>query len=296
MKPGFLSHTVMYGGYPAIMVLSIGLHSMIHAQGTSLLVATYIPIVVGAIAVTLLEWQCPHRREWWASKIEILQDSIFMAVIQAILPKFLSFIIALTMLKYFAAHDLALEGWWPTEWPVAGQVLLMIFTADFFRYWLHRIAHEWEGLWRFHAVHHSPHKLYWLNVGRFHPVDKSLQFLFDALPFILLGVSAQVLGMYMVCYAINGFFQHCNVELRLGLLNYLVSGPELHRWHHSQWKEESNHNYGNNVIVWDLVFGTYYLPKDKLVGDLGLLNRQYPASFVEQLKTPFIPGLDKRRT
>ncbi len=143
-------------------------------------------------------------------------------------------------------------------------------------------------------MHHAPHKLYWLNVGRFHPIDKGLQFLFDVLPFILLGVGEEVLGLYLVCYALNGFFQHSNIEVRLGVLNYVISGPESHRWHHSRFKEESNHNYGNNLIIWDWLFGTWYLPEDKHVDELGLVNRRYPTSFLKQMMTPFIAGADKR--
>ncbi|MEM7537661.1 MAG: GH3 auxin-responsive promoter family protein, partial [Chloroflexota bacterium] len=155
-------------------------------------------------------------------------------------------------------------------------------------------SHNSEFLWRLHAVHHSPEKLYWLNVGRFHPLEKAIQFLFDALPFILVGVSEEVLSLYFVFYAINGFFQHCNIELRFGFLNYIISSPELHRWHHSRLIHESNSNYGNNIIIWDLLFGTRYFPKDAHVKELGLINNRYPDTFQAQLKTPFTPGLDKK--
>ena len=127
----------------------------------------------------------------------------------------------------------------------------MLLSADFLRYWLHRAYHEVAFMWPFHAVHHSPHKLYWMNVNRFHPLDKASQYIFDAMPFVLLGVSEEVLALYFVFYAVNGFFQHCNIDVRLGVLNYVVSGPELHRWRHSIHPEESNQNYGNNLIVWD---------------------------------------------
>lgn len=149
------------------------------------------------------------------------------------------------------------------------------------------LHHRWGFLWRFHSVHHSPHKLYWINVGRFHPIEETLQFLLDALPFILVGVSEEVLSLYFVFYSINGFFQHCNIELKLGYLNYIISGPELHRWHHSMVLKESNKNYGNNLIVWDLLFGTWYLPEAKEVSELGLQNRNYPLDFLNQLKSPF---------
>ena len=116
---------------------------------------------------------------------------------------------------------------------------------------------------------------------------------YDALPFVVLGVSPEVLALYFVFYGLNGFFQHCNIEMRMGFLNYIISGPELHRWHHSKFGEESNNNYGNNLIIWDLLFGTWFLPSDREVGDLGLINRNYPLGFMHQLGTPFVGGLDK---
>jgi len=83
----------------------------------------------------------------------------------------------------------------------------------------------------------------------------------DVLPFMILGVSEEVIGLHFVLYAINGFFQHCNIDLKYGWLNYVVSSSDLHRWHHSRNPEESNHNYGNNIILWDLLFNSFFLPK-----------------------------------
>ena len=50
---------------------------------------------------------------------------------------------------------------------------------------------------------------------------------------------------------------------------------------------ESNANYGNTVIVWDLVFGTWFLPKDREIQDLGLQDRAYPRSFLGMMRAPF---------
>ena len=114
-------------------------------------------------------------------------------------------------------------------------------------------------------------------------------------PFILVGVGVEVLALYFVFYAVNGFFQHSNVDAKYGVLNWVVSGAELHRWHHSRLVEESNRNYGNNLIVFDLMFGSWFLPRDRRVGELGLINRDYPLDFGAQMKTPFVAGLDKKR-
>ncbi len=278
--------------YPGIIASAVIAHYVCIYRGVDLQLSTYGPVLFGALMVTVLERKYPHRESWLADRESVLHDSAYMLLVQILLPRFLSFFIAVTLLRTLASHEITINHAWPHEWPMYAQVILMLLCAEFMRYWVHRLAHTWPALWRLHAVHHSPHKLYWMNVGRFHPFEKAIQFLFDALPFIVLGVSEHVLALYFVFYAINGFFQHCNIDLRLGSLNYIISGPELHRWHHSKFPEESNQNYGNNLIVWDLLFGTWFLPRDRLVDELGLPNRNYPLHFVAQLKAPFIKGLD----
>ena len=279
--------------YPLVMATGIGLHYLLLHLNFELTLATYIPVILGALAITCLELRHPQRKEWLANSNDVLNDSTYMVVVQIVLPRILSFAFAITLLSYLKTRNMTFESWWPHHWAVFMQAILMILSADFLRYWLHRFSHEWPLLWRLHAVHHSPHKLYWVNVARFHPIEKAIQYLFDALPFIILGISEEVLALYFVFYSINGFFQHCNINLRLGFLNYIVSGPELHRWHHSKVPKESNQNYGNNLIVWDVLFGTRFLPADREVDTLGLINRKYPMPFISQLKTPFIKGIER---
>jgi len=280
--------------YPTVIAFCLILKGIV-LHNYSLHVSTYIPVVLGAFAIALLERTCPYRKEWLPNRLDVASDVTFMVMVQVILPKLLSFFVAIKLLEYLRANGITLRGYWPHDSTPFFQALLMVLTADFLRYWLHRASHEWYLLWRLHAVHHSPHKLYWVNVGRFHPMDKALQFLFDSLPFIILGISKEVLGIYFVFYSINGFFQHCNINLRLGFLNYIISGPELHRWHHSFVIREANRNYGNNLIIWDLLFGTWFLPRAREIERLGLKNREYPLDFVTQLRTPFIKGIDQEQ-
>src|SRR4029079_87228 len=85
---------------------------------------------------------------------------------------------------------------WPHAWPIWAQVALMVLTVDLMRYWLHRALHQYDLLWRLHAVHHSVGRLYWLNTSRFHPIEKALQMMLDSLPFLLMGVRAEVRALY----------------------------------------------------------------------------------------------------
>jgi ornithine lipid hydroxylase len=280
--------------YPATILLTLAVYFGANQLGASLLVSTYAAVFLGAALVTLFEWLLPERQEWSADRESVVSDFAFMVLVQMLLPKFLAFLAAVSLVRWLETANLALNGFWVHSWPVPAQALLMLLLADFFRYWLHVACHRSEFLWRMHSVHHSPEKLYWLNVGRFHPVEKAAQFFLDALPFILAGVGPEVLALYFVFYAVNGFFQHCNIRLRFGWLNYLISSAELHRWHHSRFIHESNSNYGNNVIIWDWLFGTRFLPGDRKVGELGLINREYPRDFLSQIKTPLVGGIDKR--
>ena len=286
---------VSWLAYPTAIMGAVVVHIICVNNGVSLQIATFGPILCGCFLITLLELTFPHRDSWLADREDVINDSTYMLLVQILLPQFFGFLVVIALLGNLQMNGMTLDAFWPHTWPVYFQALLMMVTADFMRYWVHRLAHEWPPLWRLHAVHHSPHKLYWTNVGRFHPFEKLIQYLFDALPFIVFGVSGEVLSLYFVFYALNGFFQHCNIELKMGFLNYIISGPELHRWHHSMLTEESNHNYGNNLIIWDLLFGTWYLPRERLVGALGLVNRNYPMDFFRQLASPFSRGLDKAK-
>ncbi|MSU62823.1 MAG: hypothetical protein EXS31_10570 [Pedosphaera sp.] len=278
--------------YPVTLTLCLWLHTFLRATEVPTLVAAYAGLVLGAGVITLFEWLMPERHEWSADQSSVLNDLAFMVVVQMALPPLLSLFASLSILHWLEGMSWTASHLWAHGWPVWAQVALMILVADFLRYWLHVACHRFPFLWRLHSVHHSPKKLYWLNVGRFHPLERALQFLFDALPFMFLGVGEEVLVLFFVFHSVNGFFQHCNVRLRFGWLNYVISSAELHRWHHSKVIDESNANYGNHIILWDLLFGTWFLPKDRQVGELGLRNPEYPLDFSSQIKTPFVGGID----
>jgi len=273
--------------YPATMTSAYALFAGLQAAGAPLAVGTYVPILLTAAAVTLLERMRPYRTAWQPPGGELVTDLLFMVVVQLALPPLVSLLFTLALVEPARALDLPIQQWWPHGWPIWSQAILMVLCVDFLRYWLHRAAHETDTLWRLHAVHHSVEQLYWLNTGRFHPIEKAFQMALDSLPFVLMAVDPRVLGLYYLSYAANGFFQHCNIELRYGVLNYVVGSAETHRWHHSREPREANANYGNTVIVWDLVFGTWFLPRDRQVGDLGLHRRDYPRSFLRLLAAPF---------
>ena len=61
----------------------------------------------------------------------------------------------------------------------------------------------------------------------------------------------------------------------------------MHRWHHSRDRTESEANYGNALIVWDVVFGTRRLPDRAPPLDVGLAGKPYPSAYGAQILAPF---------
>ena len=282
-----VSRLAIVGSYPMVIVLGFAFYMNLAGLGWHLTIASYCAALVGVGLIVLHEILLPYRRDWRPRAQDVRTDALFVIVVQAALPYLLAITVVIGLAGAIQAGGLTIDIFWPHNVPVAAQVAMMLLAADFMRYWLHRAFHRYQLMWRLHAVHHSPARLYTFNVGRFHPIEKSIQYAVDTLPFALLGVSQEVLAAYFVFYALNGFFQHSNCRVNLGPLNYIVAGPELHRWHHSRRARESNQNFGNNLIVWDTLFGTRFLPKDRDVEEIGLRNRQYPSGFFVQMKSPF---------
>lgn len=274
-----------YLWYPLFLGSAVAAFGAMLAAGSSPAWAAFAITFAVAAAIVALEQFFPERQDWRPNWSDVNSDAAFMAIVQVALPRAL-----------IAFGVIEASGWiyrnspsalWPHDWPLAAQVVTMVLAVDFMRYWVHRACHYFVPLWRLHEVHHSPDILYVLNVGRFHPLEKVLHFCFDTVPFVLLGVGPQVIAGYFLLYSVNGFFQHSNLRLRYGWLNYLVGSAETHRWHHARDPKTASCNFGNTTIVWDLLFGTWYLPKDRLVDEIGIVDREYPKGFWAQMLTPF---------
>lgn len=270
--------------YPACLVAGIGTYYALRGFGAPLSVAPYAGVLAAFVLVSVFEWLLPYRLDWKPAAQDTITDVIFMAIVQVLLPLGLGWLSAYVLLHVVRQAGLNLNIW-PQAWPVWTQVLLKILIGDFLRYWLHRWSHSVPWLWRLHEVHHAPEKLYAINVFRFHPLDKMLQYLLDTLIFVVLGIGPDVLALYFVVYATSGLLQHANIDLRLGVFNYLLSGPEVHRWHHDKDAKVSGHNFAHTFIVWDLIFGTYHRPSGQVVDGLGLPH-PYPKGFWAQLWAP----------
>jgi len=281
--------------FPSLFLGSLfGGHSLLQA-GLPIIPVTYGVIATLALTILTFEWLMPFYAEWNRPAGDIGNDFTSGTIAYVLMPLFIKplYIALLAGATAWIASQWGAEVW-PSDWPIWAQLILLLLLGDAGRYWGHRAAHEISWLWRFHAIHHSATRLWFFNALRQHPVDRLLYIATELFFPILLGAQGDVLVLYLIATACCGFFQHCNIDVKLGPLYYIFNIVDLHRWHHSKVEARSNNNYGNNLIVYDVLFGTRYLPTEKPPSDIGLKNPDYPQFYWGQFMAPFRRGkLDK---
>jgi sterol desaturase/sphingolipid hydroxylase (fatty acid hydroxylase superfamily) len=247
-------------------------------------VLTFNLVYLGLAALLLgLERLWPHERAWLTPDGQMTADLSHTAL-NKIVGQILATAGAVTALGALPPPPAA--GWWPQSWPLAAQVALGLVVAEFGLYWAHRLSHEVPLLWRFHAIHHSTTKLWVVNTGRFHVVDSLWKSGCALAAGLAIGAPHEVVLQVLVITTFIGLLTHCNIAVENRFLSRLFNTPDLHRWHHSRRVEEGNRNYGENLILWDLLFGTYLLPVRRPPADIGC-DDPVPAGFLAQLAHPF---------
>lgn len=228
----------------------------------------------------LLERVMPYRAQWQHRDGQLGAD-LGHTLLNKGLVQFT--IVQLMGLPFFQHR----EASWLAGQPLLVQAGVGLLAAEFGLYWAHRLSHEWPLLWRFHAVHHSVKRLWLVNTGRFHFVDSNLSVL-ASLPFLLgSGISFDAIILVSAITAYIGVLTHCNIETRCGPLSYIFNTPNLHRWHHSMKLEEGNRNYGQNLVLWDQLFGTFFKQPVERLGEIGIPEKM-PARWWSQLWVPFV--------
>lgn len=186
---------------------------------------------------------------------------------------------------------------WGGGLPLPARLAATMLVGEIGYYWGHRWMHEIPWLWRFHAIHHSAVRVDWLVSTRAHPLDIVFPRLCGFVPMYALGLVQPrgntadwlLLAIFLIGYT-WGFFIHANLNWRLGWLEYLVSTPAFHHWHHTNDSPAViNKNYAPMLPWIDLLFGTFHLPKRQLPARYGI-NDPLAPDLPRQLLQPFVPA------
>jgi sterol desaturase/sphingolipid hydroxylase (fatty acid hydroxylase superfamily) len=173
--------------------------------------------------------------------------------------------------------------------PLWGQIAIYLVLSDFLMYWLHRVFHG-KRMWRYHAIHHSAEDVDWTTAYRFHPINLWLDPLFVDALMLFIGVPVIVLVLLAPFNSVTSAYVHANLKWTLGPLKYIFASPVFHRWHHTTPDEGGDKNFGSTFALWDVLFGTFYMPQGKLPENYGVSDPGFPASFGGQLVYPFQNG------
>ncbi len=177
-------------------------------------------------------------------------------------------------------------------WPLWGRLAAGLVAGEVGYYWAHRLSHEVPLLWRFHAIHHGASEIDFLVNTHAHPLDIAFGRFCGLVPVYVLGLGgpAATAGsvvpvVVMLTGTMWGFFIHANLRWRLGPLEWIVSTPAFHHWHHTL-RAPVNRNYAATLPWLDRLFGTHYLPAKALPEAYGI-PAPLPGTLAGQLVHPF---------
>ena len=147
--------------------------------------------------------------------------------------------------------------------------VLTFVIIDLVFYIYHRISHRVNFLWAIHMSHHSSEEMNFAVSFRqawFGPVSKIPFFM--VMP--LIGFDPTMIAVAGVISTLWGIVGHTQIIGKLGPLEWIFNTPSHHRVHHGSNAEYIDKNYGNLLIIWDRLFGTFEPEKDQV--KYGLVN------------------------
>lgn len=171
---------------------------------------------------------------------------------------------------------------------LVGAALLLKLFSSFIYYWFHRVQHESIFFWRMHATHHHITKMSCLRGDRTHPLEYLALAVSTPMVLAFAGASDSVIAVSAAFSMWNGKLNHSNLPLRsMPVYDWVFATAQQHHAHHALARNQSDSNYGCNIILWDRLFGTYC--GDTEVGQIGA-GKAVALSIKEQLALAFYPN------
>ncbi|RYY90987.1 MAG: fatty acid hydroxylase family protein [Chitinophagaceae bacterium] len=158
---------------------------------------------------------------------------------------------------FYFVFDWIYRHWaiWKFEASWINWILLFLLT-DLVWYWYHRAGHRVNLFWGVHVVHHQSEDFNYTTSARitvFQAVARGL--FWSVLP--LAGFPPHMIATLLLVHGAYPFFTHTQLVGRLGILEHFLVTPSHHRVHHSSNVEYLDKNYGDVLIIWDKLFGTF---------------------------------------
>jgi alkylglycerol monooxygenase len=159
--------------------------------------------------------------------------------------------------------------------------VLLFICIDFVWYWYHRMAHTINLFWAAHVVHHQSEDFNYTVSARITVFQAVIRMGFWAiLP--VLGFPAPMITSLLLVHGLYPFFVHTRFVRNLGILEYIFVTPSHHRIHHASNEKYLDKNYGDVLIIWDKLFGTFQKEEQDVEIQYGLTRQLKSYSFLWQ--------------
>ncbi len=246
-----------------------------------------------AVSVTVVSafdgLSCNAGKKWWRNA-GLKTDLFYVFVIPFFIPQMRIFAANIVIISFYVLRSVSAIDFaglrFITELSLPLQALVYVVLGDFFAYWAHRAFHG-RFLWPIHAIHHSAKDVDWTTSNRVHPLNTLMGVMVINISLIYIGISPKVIIVISYFDALYAYFVHSNLKFTLGPFRYLLASPVFHRWHHTSSNQAQNKNFGGTFALWDVLFGTFYMPDAILPQRYGLEASSFPTGFVGQLLHPF---------
>lgn len=150
--------------------------------------------------------------------------------------------------------------------------VLLFLATDLVWYWYHRFAHEVNAFWAAHVVHHQSEDFNYTVSARITVFQAMIRSGFwSVLP--LIGFPPEMITVLLLVHGLYPFFIHTQMLGKWGWFEKVLVTPTHHGIHHASNPEYLDKNYGDVLIIWDKMFGTF-VQEDKNIGIVYGLTRQ----------------------
>lgn len=159
-------------------------------------------------------------------------------------------------------------------------ILMLFVLNELIYYWFHRISHEVRFFWATHVNHHSSTRMNFAVAART-PFLNAIYHILFWVPLPLLGFHPVDILVVETLSFFFAFVQHTTIIPKLGFLEFFLNTPSHHRVHHAMNEQYLDKNYGNVLIIFDRIFGTFQKEEEAPV--YGITKNPIDRSFVNMI-------------
>ena len=91
---------VPYIFYPLVLCICFSFHVVFIKFNYPLTLATWLAVLFGLVSIIMLEKKVPYRAEWQPKKNDWIVDLFYMAIVQVLLVKLMTFIAISILLNF----------------------------------------------------------------------------------------------------------------------------------------------------------------------------------------------------